>query len=86
MIPLWGAWEAVRHARPMRLRPSYGDQCGPEGRLKSASFTPLRDYPHASLGDKPPAAEVFMSAFPACRLRYVRRVPPATLAPRPALS
>jgi putative transposase len=42
--------------------------------------------PHASLGYKPPAPEVFVPAFAAWPASLRGAVPPATLAPRPALN
>ena len=42
--------------------------------------------PHASLGYKPPAPEVFLPAFPACPAALPRPAPPATLAQRPTLN
>src|SRR5262249_15927313 len=42
--------------------------------------------PHASLGFKPPAPEVFLPAFPPCPPPQRRPPPPATLAQRPALN
>jgi putative transposase len=40
--------------------------------------------PHASLGYKPPAREVFLPAFTAWPASLRGAAPPATLAPRPA--
>jgi putative transposase len=42
--------------------------------------------PHASLGYKPPAPEVFLPAFAAWPAALPRPAPPATLAQRPALN
>src|SRR5262249_50566386 len=42
--------------------------------------------PHASLGYKPPAPEVFLPAFAAWPAALRRPAPPATLAPRPTLN
>jgi putative transposase len=42
--------------------------------------------PHASLGYKPPAPEVFVPAFPAWPAALRKPAPPATLAQRPALN
>jgi putative transposase len=42
--------------------------------------------PHASLGYKPPAPEVFMPAFTAWPAPPPRPAPPATLAQPPALN
>jgi putative transposase len=42
--------------------------------------------PHASLGYKPPAPEVFVPAFPAWPAALRRPAPPATLAKPPALN
>jgi putative transposase len=39
--------------------------------------------PHASIGYKPPAPEVFVPAFAACLAALRRPAPPATLAQRP---
>jgi putative transposase len=41
--------------------------------------------PHASLGYKPPAPEVFLPAFAAWPAALPRPAPPATLAQRPTL-
>ena len=42
--------------------------------------------PHASLGFKPPAPEVFVPAFAAWPAALRRAAPPATLAKRPTLN
>jgi transposase InsO family protein len=42
--------------------------------------------PHASLGYKPPAPEVFVAAFAAWPASLREAAPPARLAPRPALN
>jgi transposase InsO family protein len=42
--------------------------------------------PHASLGYKPPAPEVFVPAFAAWPAALPRAAPPATLAQRPTLN
>jgi putative transposase len=42
--------------------------------------------PHASLGFKPPAPEVFVPAFAAWPAALSRAAPPATLAKRPTLN
>ena len=42
--------------------------------------------PHASLGYKPPAPEVFLPAFAAWPAALPRPAPPATLAQRPTLN
>ena len=42
--------------------------------------------PHASLGYKPPAPEVFVPAFTAWPASLRRSAPPATLAPKPRLN
>jgi transposase InsO family protein len=42
--------------------------------------------PHASLGYRPPAPEVFVPAFAACPAALRRSAPPATLAQQPALN
>jgi putative transposase len=42
--------------------------------------------PHASLGYKPPAPEVFVPAFPAWPAALRRPAPPATLAQQPPLN
>jgi putative transposase len=42
--------------------------------------------PHASLGFKPPAPEVFLPAFAAWPAALRRAAPPATLAKRPTLN
>jgi putative transposase len=42
--------------------------------------------PHASIGYKPPAPEVFVPAFAAWPAALRRRAPPATLAQRPSLN
>jgi len=42
--------------------------------------------PHASLGYKPPAPEVFVPAFAAWLAALRKPAPPATLAQRPALN
>jgi putative transposase len=42
--------------------------------------------PHASLGYKPPAPEVFVPAFAAWPAALRRLAPPATLARRPTLN
>jgi len=42
--------------------------------------------PHASLGFKPPAPEVFVPAFAAWPAALRRTAPPATLAKRPTLN
>ena len=47
-------------------------------------YNPIR--PHASLGYKPPAPEVFVPAFAAWPAALRQSAPPATLAQRPALN
>ena len=45
-----------------------------------------RIRPHASLGYKPPAPEVFVPALAAWPAALRQTAPPATLAPKPALN
>ena len=45
-----------------------------------------RIRPHASLGHKPPAPEVFVPALAAWQVALRRTAPPATLAPKPTLN
>src|SRR5262249_28209983 len=54
------------------------------GRYVVALYNTIR--PHASLGFKPPAPEVFVPAFAAWPAALRRPAPPATLAKRPTLN
>jgi hypothetical protein len=54
------------------------------GRSQALLYNTIR--PHASLGYKPPAPEVFLPAFAAWPAALSRPAPPATLAQRPTLN
>jgi hypothetical protein len=65
-----------RIAPPRKDRPEF----------KRARRTIRAIRPHASLGYKPPAPEVFVPAFAAWQAALRRAAPPATLAKRPTLN
>src|SRR5262249_34406754 len=58
----------------------------PGSSSRAADATTTRSGPHASIGYKPPAPEVFVPAFAAWPAALRRLAPPATLAQRPTLN
>src|SRR6478736_1438667 len=87
---------AIRSLYPPRHPRSHGSDNGPEFvaeavqewiRAMGAKTAYIeRGSPHAALGYKPPAPEVFVPALAAWPAALPRTAPPATLAPKPTLN
>ena len=78
------SWIANPHPEPRM--PSSTAVLGISVRGRSQAVLYNRVRPHAALGYKPPAPEVFVPALAAWPAALPRTAPPATLAPKPTLN